>query len=206
MPWTRLDAVDWLRWKRYASLTGWHVGPFFWREGSALSRQALRPWRYNGGGRLQEKSSGRLQARVREGQSEGEGEAVAMASSSSSSRESRRSQVGSGEQQAPLPYRVRPYAYRSPVMCQCNQMAPCWTAWSDENPGRRYYRRRYGLVRNFWLFWFCPGLPSLNFCRVLPSSPLCRHRVIVVSSDGLIVRRLHMSGLYFVTCVMLFGK
>ncbi|KAG2642689.1 hypothetical protein PVAP13_2KG209000 [Panicum virgatum] len=69
-----------------------------------------------------------------------------MASSSSSSRESRRSQVGSGEQQAPVPYRVGPYAYWPPVMCQCNQMAPCWIAWSDENPGRRYYRCRYGLT------------------------------------------------------------
>ncbi|KAG2556708.1 hypothetical protein PVAP13_8NG193104 [Panicum virgatum] len=23
--------------------------------------------------------------------------------------------------------------------CLCNRKAPCWTSWSDDNPGRRYY-------------------------------------------------------------------
>ncbi|KAG2599566.1 hypothetical protein PVAP13_5KG425707 [Panicum virgatum] len=53
---------------------------------------------------------------------------------------------------ASVPYQVGPYDYSPVVKCPCNRKAPCWTSWSDYNPGQRYYR--------------CPsGLVSLSFCH-----------------------------------------
>ena len=68
-------------------------------------------------------------------------EAAAMASSSSRSLGwSASSSRGRGGREmekfrAPVPYRVGPYDYSPAVKYRCNRKAPCWTSWSDNNPG-----------------------------------------------------------------------
>ncbi|KAG2570585.1 hypothetical protein PVAP13_7KG052845 [Panicum virgatum] len=46
---------------------------------------------------------------------------------------------------SPVSYRVGLYDYSPAVKCPCNRKAPCWTSWSDDNPGQRYYRCPSGL-------------------------------------------------------------
>ena len=91
---------------------------------------------------------------------QGRGAVTAMAASSSRSSRASASRAQGGEAaeqvRSPVPYRVGPLAYSPAVLCQCRRKTPCWTAWSNENPGRRYYRCPAGMVRKFgFLFCFC---------------------------------------------------
>ncbi|KAF8690501.1 hypothetical protein HU200_040857 [Digitaria exilis] len=47
---------------------------------------------------------------------------------------------------SPVPYRVGPLEHSPAVLCDCRRKAPCWTSWSNDSPGRRYYRCPAGLT------------------------------------------------------------
>ncbi|XP_039801574.1 uncharacterized protein LOC120665919 [Panicum virgatum] len=63
-------------------------------------------------------------------------------SSSQGSRISASGRGGRGllRSRPPVPYREGPLVYEPTVVCMCNRKVPQWISWSDDYPGRRYYR------------------------------------------------------------------